>query len=99
MGGLNCRESVMRVSIVAALAGILVFAASQARADACSDLWYSRNSIYRSGGYCFKTSRAIRAFGNAGCQYDDVRDVPLSLRDRQRVDGIVRDEAAMGCRD
>jgi hypothetical protein len=51
----------------------------------CQELWYWRNSIFKSAGYCFGTPRAIRAFGNAGCQYDDDRDVPLSERQRQAV--------------
>lgn len=40
----------------------------------------------------------IRAFGNAGCQYDDQRDVPLSERDQAEIDSIFRLEHTMGCR-
>ncbi len=28
----------------------------------CDDLWYRRNAIYKAGGYCFKTPRAIAQF-------------------------------------
>ena len=73
--------------------------ASSARAGECGDLWFARNQIYKSAGYCFRTARAIQTFGNAGCSYDDVRDVPLSYRDRSQVDQIVRQESMMGCRD
>lgn len=68
-----------------------------ALADACSELWFSRNQIYKSAGYCFKTGRAIAAFGNAGCHDDDMRDVPLSERDRAAVGRCIRQEAALGC--
>jgi YARHG domain len=63
----------------------------------CDALWQQRNSIYKSGGFCFKTQKAIAAFGNSGCTYDDIRDVPLSDRDRQAVDQISRLEARMRC--
>jgi hypothetical protein len=46
----------------------------------------------------FKTRNAIRAFGNAGCVYDDVEDVPLSTRENRRVQQIVREERDNGCR-
>ena len=72
---------------------------SAARADSCSELWYSRNSIYKEQGYCFHTSRGIRAFGNAGCQYDDVESVPLSAYQHRVIAGIVGQERDQGCRD
>ena len=68
------------------------------RADGCSELWYSRNRIYKGAGYCFKTGRAIAAFGNAGCRLDEIEDVPLSARDRAVVGRIAREEASLGCR-
>jgi len=63
----------------------------------CSELWYERNNIFKDAGYCFKTPRAIRTFGNAGCAYDSEYDVPLSERDRQRVNAIKRIEREKGC--
>jgi hypothetical protein len=63
----------------------------------CSELWYERNNIFKGVGYCFKTSRAIRVFGNAGCTYDSEYDVPLSERDRQYVNAIRRIEREKGC--
>jgi hypothetical protein len=66
--------------------------------DYCSELWYERNQIYKDNGYCFKTRNAIRAFGNAGCSYDDVRDVPLSARESRRIQQIVREERNNGCK-
>ena len=63
----------------------------------CAELWYQRNSIYKAAGYCFKTPRAIRAFGNAGCQYDSEYELPLSPRQRATVNAIVRAERYQGC--
>ena len=37
----------------------------------CQPLWEVRNWIYKERGYCFKTPNAIKAFGNAGCLYDE----------------------------
>jgi hypothetical protein len=63
----------------------------------CDQLWHQRNSIFKSAGYCFHTPRAIRVFGNAGCAYDNQFNVPLSERDRQVVEAIVRFERTKGC--
>lgn len=71
--------------------------ASPAAAQSCGDLWYQRNAIYKAAGYCFRTPRGIRAFGNAGCQYDDEADVPLSARQRGEVAEIRATERGLGC--
>ncbi|CAO4167528.1 YARHG domain-containing protein [Methylorubrum populi] len=63
----------------------------------CDKLWGERNAIYKDAGYCFRTERAIRAFGNAGCKYDDLADVPLSARQRADIADIQRQERANGC--
>jgi len=65
--------------------------------DRCYSLWLERNQIYKDAGYCFKTARAIRTFGNAGCIYDDARDVILSANERRRIAAIVRAERSLGC--
>ena len=70
---------------------------SEAQAQSCSQLWYQRNSIYKAAGYCFRTPRAIRAFGNANCSYDSEYDVPLSARQRRQVEDIKATEQALGC--
>lgn len=69
-----------------------------ARAESCEGLWYSRNAIYKSAGYCFHTARGIRAFGNAGCLYDDVDAVPLSAQQHRVIADIQRQETDQGCR-
>ena len=76
-----------------ALCGVV----SSAQAQSCDTLWYQRNAFYKSAGYCFKTSRAISAFGNAGCQYDNQNDVPLSANVRASIAEITRLERLNGC--
>jgi hypothetical protein len=67
-------------------------------AQSCDQLWYARNAIFKEAGYCFRTSRAIQRFGNAGCQYDSEYDVPLSERQRREVNEIKSAERRFGCR-
>ena len=80
-----------------AVSALPLMVASEAQAQSCGQLWYQRNSIYKEAGYCFRTPRAIRAFGNAGCSYDSEYDVPLSPRQRQRVNDIKAMERDLGC--
>lgn len=81
-----------------ALIALLSTAATPAAAAfPCDALWGERNAIYKDAGYCFRTERAIRAFGNAGCRYDDLADVPLSARQRADIADIQRQERANGC--
>jgi hypothetical protein len=86
----------MRLAIIAV--GALLASAATAEAQSCYDLWYQRNAIFKAAGYCFRTRQAIAEFGNAGCQYDDERDVPLSVRARQRVESLRAQERRYGCR-
>ena len=83
--------------LAAAVFGTSVVAPPPANAQSCQDLWVERNSYYKEGGYCFKTPRAISYFGNAGCRYDDERDVPLSPGIRARIEEIKRQERRFGC--
>ncbi|WP_342148027.1 YARHG domain-containing protein [Methylorubrum sp. SB2] len=87
-----------RLALSALLSALLACAATPAAAAfPCDELWGERNAIYKDAGYCFRTDRAIRAFGNAGCKYDDIADVPLSARQRATVADIVRQERENGC--
>lgn len=90
---MQTRTALLFCTLVSGIAGV----SAPALAQSCGDLWYSRNEIYKAQGYCFKTTRAIRAFGNAGCQYDDLEDVPLSSAQRRMVADILREERALGC--
>ncbi|WP_245417849.1 YARHG domain-containing protein [Cohaesibacter celericrescens] len=60
----------------------------------CGELWYARNAIYASRGYCFKTRRARNAFG-ARCYAPWGR---LTASQQRRVNRIVSWERRMGCR-
>lgn len=63
----------------------------------CEDLWYERNATFKAVGYCFRTPRGIRTFGNAGCQFDNEADVPLSARQRAQIAQIRAAERRLGC--
>ena len=86
----------MRLAIISV--GVFLASVASAEAQSCYDLWYQRNAIFKGAGYCFRTAQAIAEFGNAGCRYDDERDVPLSARDRQRVQSLRAQERRYGCR-
>ena len=84
--------------LMLALAALVVaFGLGEVRAAGCEEAWYQRNLIYKQAGYCFRTPRAIRAFGNAGCSFDDVEEVPLSGRQRATVAELRAYERANGC--
>jgi hypothetical protein len=92
----------MRPVLATLLAGsgllLAVIAAPAAgRAESCDDLWYARNEIYKAQGFCFRTRRGIEAFGNAGCQYDNADEVPLSAAQRRTIADIQREERARRC--
>lgn len=76
---------------------LLIFSAPASAQTTCDNLWLRRNAIYKNAGYCFKTSRAISMFGNAGCKYDDIKDLPLSERDREAISDVSRLEASARC--
>jgi hypothetical protein len=87
--------------VLAAVLAVIAYgesALAQYGGSECYELWYQRNAIYKAKGYCFRTSRAISEFGNAGCIYDNEWDVPLSRSDRQRVARIQAQERRLGCR-
>ena len=65
--------------------------------DNCDALWHRRNAVYREAGYCFRTQRAISAFGNSGCRYDALEDVPLSQRQRREVAEVSSRERSLAC--
>lgn len=63
----------------------------------CGDLWILRNAIYKDAGYCFRTPRAIAAFGNHGCQYVEQTLVPLNDYQRTNIETFAAAEAEKGC--
>jgi hypothetical protein len=91
-------RAITHVVLILAAAIVVEASLSTAYAQSCEQLWVQRNSIYKRAGYCFKTSQAIRYFGNGGCAYDDERDLPLSQGERAQISRIVGMERRMGCR-
>lgn len=80
------------------LAGLVVaLTTTAAFADVCDELSYERNRIYKRAGYCFKTRAQIERFGNEGCQFEDMNDVPLSATNRADIATFVREERRNGC--
>jgi hypothetical protein len=63
----------------------------------CEDLWILRNSIFHDARYCFQTTRAMKAFGNQGCQFSDQSEVPLNDYQRTNIDTLATVEAEKGC--
>ena len=95
-------KSAVILALVAAatLASTLVPAhAGDIQGDAydCKELWVLRNEIYKNNGYCFTSARAISTFGNAGCGYDNMTEVPLSQMDRVIIRDAKKSEARQGC--
>ncbi len=85
-------------TISGAIIGAAFFALVQsAHAQTCQELWIERNQYYKDAGYCFKTARAIRYFGNTACQYSREDEVPLMPAVRARIAEIVRLERELGC--
>lgn len=74
------------------------FSRAALREQSCDFLYYLRNSIYQENGYCFRTQRAIRTLGNAGCYIRDAGRVPLNSVERDNADAIKRTERWLGCR-
>jgi hypothetical protein len=90
----------LKTLILASILALGATASAQAQVapgDYCGLLWFQRNSLFKQAGYCFKTAKAIRQFGNAGCQYDDINDVPLSARDRKTIDTLQNLERQHNC--
>lgn len=61
---------VRTVAMAAAVAGFLVEIGGSAMAAnyaymSCGQLWYARNAIYASKGYCFQTVQGQQAFPNS----------------------------------
>ena len=67
------------------------------RAHGCDELWYQRNAILWSAGFCFHDSRAVRAFGNAACGYNRMYEIPLTDRDSRLVSLLEKAETTKGC--
>lgn len=76
------------------ITGLTAFAPA-ASAASCWDLWYERNAIYDSNGYCFSTSLGKRTFNNADCWTENP---DLSNWEVNRVAEIKAEERRRGCK-
>jgi hypothetical protein len=84
-------------SLLGLTAVLLSTIGALAQDQSCESLWLRRNEIFRSAGYCFKTPKAIAAFGNSGCKFDEIADLPLSDRDRDAISEIAKVEIVKQC--
>jgi hypothetical protein len=85
------------LSMAAAFTVAMTVAVPLARAADCDSLWEERNSYYKAYGYCFKTERAIRRFGNDGCYIYNESEMRLPPAIRDRIQQIVRLERDLRC--
>lgn len=63
----------------------------------CQVLWEMRNGIFHENGYCFEGDRALDLFGNAGCRYRRMTQLPLNSAEKHNIAAIQRAERAKGC--
>jgi hypothetical protein len=83
-----------------AILAILVAAPALAETEQelmCAVLWHQRNAILKDAGYCFKSPQGIRIFGNAGCRYHTVEELPLSDIQRAALLMYAQEEQAQKC--
>lgn len=75
-------------------------AASRAEPTAsCDALWYERNAIWASYGYCFTSARGVQTFGTQGCfRNQDQARAAMSPGHRATVDRLLAQEQTQGCR-
>lgn len=91
---------ILTLAAIATLSATLVPAqAGDVQGDAydCKELWVMRNQIYKGGGYCFVSSKAISYFGNGGCHYHSTAALPLSHQNRDVLHDIKTSEARQRC--
>ena len=79
----------MRLATMAiAIFGMLLTSSasvSAQNAGRCQSYWFERNAMLKEYRYCFRSPRAIYYFGNGGCVYERVNDIPFNRSDRERL--------------
>ena len=64
----------------------------------CDVLWEIRNLEYFKAGYCFKSARGKRAFGNANCHRNESQARrAMGASNRRYVDRVRQAERRKGC--
>lgn len=74
-------------------------AAPPAAVSSCDELWYRRNAIWHSHGYCFTTARARQVFDTSSCFRDQAAArAAMSPANRATVDALQARERELRCR-
>ena len=63
----------------------------------CEAYWQERNALLKENRYCFKSPRAIHYFGNGGCAYSRIEDIPFPTIQLNRMLEIRAMEKANKC--
>jgi hypothetical protein len=73
--------------------------APPAAVTSCDELWFRRNVIWHSHGYCFTTTRARQVFDTSSCFRDQAAArAAMSPANRTAVDALQARERELGCR-
>ncbi len=80
---------------LAALLFLLISPLPASAGDVCDDLWFSRNQVFDSNGYCFGSNLGKAVFDNTGCS---TKSPVLSASDQAYVAWIKGREKDWGCR-
>ncbi|MFN4153790.1 MAG: caspase family protein [Paracoccaceae bacterium] len=62
--------------------------------QSCFDLWYARNAVFASRGFCFTSAEGQKWFDNSQCYTSSPN---LSAAEKSMVDTIKAQEKAQGC--
>ena len=86
----------MTLRIAAAVAAaIIISLPSTAMAASCYELWYSRNLLFDSKGYCFTTPLAQAAFDNSDCTTSSPE---FTKKELAFIKKIQAEEKSRGCK-
>lgn len=92
----------IRLAAAGVLAALLLAAgpaaALEPSAMSCAQLWHAKNAFLKAKGFCFTDPRAVRTFGNDGCNVRDLERVPMTSADRQLMARILLAEKIKLCR-
>lgn len=82
------------LAIAIVVTASLVALPSAAMAASCYDLWYARNAIFDSEGYCFQTDLGMETFDNDDCWTSKPH---LTKKEQKLVAQIQAQEKAKHC--
>ena len=72
---------------IAAIVALIIFSGHgfAQNSGRCQAYWQERNAILKENRYCFKSPRAIHYFGNGGCAYNTIEDIPFPIAQLNRM--------------